>query len=286
MLLAVAAVLAFGGPGVAQEPILEEAKQRELDRLQRRVGSFASGEATVYAGTLAATESQLGRTGKTLPEGPVVAALEERVSLPGGGVGVRLTVVSAKHDLWLRLSQSTDEAGITQVTRLRPLHGSPGITASCGGCLADLGKRPETIRLDRVEALGRLRDIANTRFRIELSGRLERVPPSGLKLDDLERLDPGLEAFLRGEVIAFERRGSEGVQRVEGEIRSRVAPPPHSTPETRCERVTRYAAERFVDLNDLGRFGVRDVEVLGREICCLDHDAHGEAEQCSQEEGR
>ncbi len=295
-LLAAAALTAGVAPGLAQGPagsvpppaesLLEEARQRQLARLERSVGRYARGEAAVYTGTLEATDRVFGRAAKRLPLGPVVASLEERASLPGGGIGTVLTVVSARHGLWLRLGQSGDEPGVTRVTRLRPLHGSPGIAASCGGCLAGLGTRPGTIRLDRFEAVGRLGDVGGTEFGVEISGRLERVPPEELELADVEPLAPDLEAFLDGEFEGFTRRGGEAVRRVESELRSPVPPPPRSPPETGCERVTRYAAERFVDLADLGRFGVRDVAVLSTEICCMDISAHGEPERCSPEGSR
>ena len=264
--------------------VLEQARQRELDRLHLRIGRFASGEVAVYAGKLAATELRAGREERTLREGPVVAALEDHERLPGGdGPEVTLTVVSARHDLWLRLGQPRDEPGVTRSTLLRPMRASAGITGSCSGCLADLRKRPRTVRPERFVAVGRLRDVRGTEFRVELSGRLEHVPPAELKLADLELLDPGLEPFLQGEVQDFTREGDEGILRVEGRIRQRVPPHPGSPPHTRCERVTRYSAERFVDLADLTRFGVRDVRILGTEICCLDHDSHGESEECSAE---
>lgn len=292
-LLAAAALAAGAAPGLAQGPagsgpppaeaLLEEARQRELDRLERSVGRYARGEAAVYAGTLEVTDRAFGRPGKRLPRGPVVASLEERASLPWGGTGIVLTVVGAQHGLWLRLGQSGDDPGVTRVTRLRPLHGSPGIAASCGGCLDDLGTRPGTIRFDRFEAVGRLGDLGGTEVRVEISGRLDLVPPAELELAEVEPVAPDLEAFLDGESEGFTRRGGEGVRRVEGELRSRVPPPRRSPPETECERVTRYAAERFVDLADLGRFGVRDVELLGTEICCMDNSAHGDAERCSPE---
>jgi hypothetical protein len=297
VLLAATLCMLFGAlPGDAQDDVRErpatgastpytsvdeEVRQQELERLEHRVGRFASGEVTVYAGDLRAEERRFGRAGETLPRGRVVAALEQRAD----GSGHHLTVVSTEHGLWLRLAQSADAPGVTRVTGLRPLHGSPGITAECGGCLTELGEAPETIRLEHFSASGRLRDAAGTPFRVELSGRLERIAPSALELADLEPLDAGLDGFLRGEP-AFERRGGEGVQTVRGELRRRVEPPPGSPSQMRCQQVTHYAAERFVDLADLGRSGVREVDVLGREICCFDHDAHGVEEQCSEEGGR
>lgn len=163
------------------------------------------------------------------------------------------------------------------------MRATAGVTGSCRGCLADLVARPQTVRLDRFVAVGKFRDALGTEFRVELSGRLERVPPDELKLADLEVLNPGLEPFLRDEVQGFTRAGGEGIRRVERQLRQRVPPPEGSPPQTRCERVTHYSAERFVDLADLSRVGVRDPRILGTEICCLDHDSHGESEECSAE---
>jgi hypothetical protein len=288
--LAVGASLGLGGShGSAQDSYAgtragaeELARQRELDRLKLRVGRFVSGDAVVFTGELSATE-RLDRAGmRSLPRGRVVASLVDRQGITGATTpGVELTVVSPEHGLWLRLSQSFDEPGVTRVTRLRPRRASPGVTGSCRGCLADLAERPGTLELDRVVATGRLRDGLGTPFRVELSGRLERVPPDELQLADLETLDPGLRASLRDDDRPFSRYGDEAVLRVEGELRQRVEPPPGSPPQTRCERVTRYSAERFVDLSDLGRFGVRGLEILGIELCCLDHDSHGGSEECS-----
>lgn len=294
-----AAVGALGlgvGPGAAREevagfpgpagPVLELARRQELERLEVRIGRFVSGAVAVYAGTLEATEHRAGREERRLPEGRVVAALEEHERLPGGGgPGVSLTVVSVRHGLWLRLDQPRDEPGVTRSTLLRPILASPGITGSCRGCLADFSRRPRTLRLERFAAAGRLRDARGTGFRVELAGRLEPVPPAELALSDLEALDPGLEPRLRDEDRDFTPAGGEGVLRVERRLRQRVPPPAGAPPAMRCDRVVRYAAERFVDLADLSRFGVRELRILGTEICCLNHDLHGEAERCTAEAG-
>jgi len=282
-------------PGAAQDPVVSSSKpvervlklvrQRELDQLHLRIGRFTSGEAAVFVGELKATERGTGLESRTLPRGRVVASLVRREKPPESkGSGGTLTAVSARHDLWLRLSQSPDEPGVTRSTLLRPMRATAGVTGSCRACLADLGERPQTLGLDRFVAVGRLRDALGTEFRVELSGRLERVPPNELKLPDLEVLNPGLEHFLRDEVQGFTREGGEGIRRVERQLRQRVPPPEGSPPQTRCERVTHYSAERFVDLADLSRFGVRDPRILSTEVCCLDHDSHGESEECSAEE--
>lgn len=288
--LAAGAALGLGGaPGSAQDPtaaspagVEELARQRELDRLERRVGRFVSGEAAVYEGELAATEHGARSRARRLPRGRVVASLAAGPGVPGATApGVELTVVSADHGLWLRLRQPSDEPGVTRVTRLRPLRATAGIAGSCRGCVADLGERPRTLDLDRVAAVGTLRDALGTPFRVELAGRLDRIPPGELDLADLEALNPGLGAALSGEDRPFTRYGDEAVLRVEGAIRQRVEPRRGSPPQTRCEGVTRYSAERFVNLADLRRFGVRSLEILGTEVCCLDHDSHGGSEECS-----
>lgn len=268
-------------PASAQEgSVLDRARQQERERLQHRIGRFASGEATVYEGELTATVFDDGIPSQRLPRGRVVASLESR------GDGTALTVVSREFGLWLRLHQSEDEPRVIHATRLRPLRGSPGVTASCRFCLADLRQAPPVLDFARFVATGRLSDPLGTPFRVELSGRLEAVPAGDLRLADVEVLNPGLEAFLEGESEGFQEYGGEGVRRVERQIRERVPPPEDAPPQTRCERVIHYAAERFVDLKKLGRFGVRDLEILRTEICCLDHDSHGESEQCSAEEAR
>ena len=298
----IATRLAVGGclglsaiQGVAQGPtavgrdgdgdLVELARQQELRRLHQRIGRFVSGEAAVYTGELEAAEHRTGSRPEILPRSPVVASLTEGEALPGRrGPGVVLTVVWPGRELWLRLDQSPDEPGVTRTTRWRPVRASAGVSGSCRGCLGDLSERPRDLELHRLTAGGRLRDSLGTKFRVELSGRLERVPADALSLAELEVLEAGLEASLRDDGGPFTRHRGEGVQRVEGRLRQLVPPPPGSPPQTRCERVTRYSAERFVDLADLGRFGVRDLKILGTEVCCLDHDSHGGAEECFPEE--
>ncbi len=277
-------------PGISQTPVgtadnvLELARSQQLDQLQRQIGRFVSGGQAIYEGKLSATERGTGRRELTLPMGRVVASLVAHDRAPGAnGPGVILTVVSAGQGLWIRLSQLSEQPGVTWSTLLRPLAATAGSTASCSGCLADLSTQPQTLAFDRFVAVGRLRDIRGSKFLVEVSGRLERVPSTRLRLADLEALNPGLESVLRDEVTGFTRRGGEGVRRVERQLRHLVPPPQPSAPQTRCERVTHYSAERFVDLADLSRYGVRDLRIVGTEICCLDHDSHGELEQCTAE---
>ena len=132
-------------------------------------------------------------------------------------------------------------------------------------------------------AVGNLHDQRNSTFRIQLTGHLKRLPPSALRLEQLEVLNPGIDSYLHDETEAFERVASEGVRNVERHIRQRVPPTTGAPPQTRCERDTRYTAERFVDLADLSQFGVRKITILGQRVCCLDHDSHGGSEECTKE---
>jgi hypothetical protein len=264
--------------------VLEQARARQLEQLHRSIGRFVTGEAVLYAGELAVTERRRGTGARRLPVGRVVAALtrdEARSGEPAGGF--TLTIVSADGDGWLRLRQDPEEPGVTRSTPLRPVRATASLAASCAGCLDDLSARPPVLAFRRFTAVGPAGAAAGGELRIELSGTLSRVEPGDLRLADLERLDPGFEALLADEAEPFTRRGDEATRRVEREIRELAPTPPGAPPQTRCERVTRYSAERFVDLKDLGRYGVRDLTLLGTEICCFDHGGHGGDHECTPE---
>lgn len=230
-------------------------------------------------GELKATERGTGPEERTLPRGRVVASLVDRERLPGSkGPGDP----HGGHRPSRPLAPSQSVSGRARDHPVHPAAADAGYRGS-HRLLPWLPRRPRGATADGAVGPIRGRDALGTEFRVELSGRLERVPPGELKLADLEVLNPGLEPFLRDEVQGFTRAGGEGIRRVERQLRQRVPPPEGSPPQTRCERVTHYSAERFVDLADLSRVGVRDPRILGTEICCLDHDSHGESEECSAE---
>jgi hypothetical protein len=260
------------------------ARQQELDQLRRSVGRYAAGQADVYIGEIELKQRGEGQNELQFPFGRVVAALiRSKADRNSTSSGATLTIVSPVRGLWLRISQSSTSPGATFSTLLRPLRSNAGTVGSCHNCFPDLLRRPERITLERFAAVGTLHDRFNSTFRIQLQGQLKRLPPGELRLEYLEVLEPGLESYLRDEAAGFTRSAGEGVRIVERNIRQRIKPPDGAPPQTRCERVTRYTAQRFVDLADLGRFGVRNITVLGSRICCLDHDSHGGAEECTRE---
>jgi hypothetical protein len=267
--------------------VLEQARARQLEQLHLTIGRFVTGEAAVYEGELAVTERRRGRGARRLPGGRVVAALI-RDEARSGELSDRftLTIVSADHAGWLRLSQSPAEPGVTRSTPLRSVRATASLAASCADCLDDLSARPPVLPFRRLTAVGPPGGAAGADLRIEISGSLLRVEPDDLRLADLERLDPGFEALLEDEAEPFTRRGDEAIRRVEREIRELAQTPPDAPPQTRCERITRYSAERFVDLTDLRSYGVRDLTLLGTEICCFDHGGHGGDHECTREGGR
>lgn len=269
------------------EQLIEQARTRELEQLRLRVGRFTSGEVPVYAGTLRAASAGRGAGIVKLPQSRVIAFIEERESLgarPGGGVA--LTIVSSEHELWLELSQSTADPGTTHCTRVRPVRASAGLTGSCSGCLADLATRPEVLELYALVATGRVRGPFGPELRVTVNGRLERLPASRLRLEDLEPLNPGFQAFLDDEATPFERRGREGIRLVARALEQEAPVPARTPPEARCDRITHYSAERFVNLDELGQFGVRQLKILGAEVCCIDHEVHGQGPECVPEEPR
>jgi hypothetical protein len=288
VLLAAAALMALAAIAPAQVSYdLERAEQNELERLQLGIGRFASGEFAVYTGELVAVSGLPGSERRTLPRGAVVAALRKHDRLAGrSGSGLTLTVASAGGERWIRLSQAASEPGVTRTNRPRSRSSSGGVTASCRRCLVDLSRQPESIELDRLTFHGKLSDRLASDFRVELSGHLERVPATDVDFSQIEVLEVALEPELRGELAGFSRSDGEATRRVERELRERLRPPAGGPSRRRCDRVTRYSAERFVDLSYPGRFGVRGIEILGTEICCLDVDAHGEDARCTLEEPR
>lgn len=272
-------------PQATYRDVVDLARQQELDQLRRIVGRFVSEQADVYVGEIEARHRGEGLTEVRLPTTRVVAALDRSPSEDSRSTAA-LTIVSPTHGLWLRLSQSSASPAATYSTLLRPLRANAGIVGSCRNCFPELLRRPEWITMDRFMAAGELNDRFSSPFRIEVRGELRRLPPGELRLEDLEALRPDLESYLRDEAEGFSRADGEGVRVVERQIRQRVEPPEDAPPQTRCERVTRYTAERFVDLADLGRFGVRNIRVLGSQICCVDHDDHGGSEVCTREGAR
>lgn len=275
--------------------ILGQARSQELEQLQLRIGRFASGEAAVYQGEIVVTERPGGPGARRLRRGRVVAALVTHEPSPDRSEAeTTLTIVATEDDLWLRLGQSSREPGLTRSSRLRSTRTTTRFAASCTACLDDLAARPQAVRFRRFAAVGMQGAPHRAPVRVEISGRLERVEPADLELSDVEHLNPGFDAFLEGENQPFTRsdddgargdgaHGDEAIQRVEREVRTLVEPPVDAPPQMRCERITRYVAERFVDPADLNRFGVRDLSIVGAQTCCLDHGGHGGDEVCTEE---
>lgn len=267
--------------------VIKLAREQELDELNRLIGRYVSGHADVYIGELEAIQSGTGGHALRLSPGPVVGALTRTFPSDSDEFDASsLIVVSPANGLWLRLTQSSDNPDVTFATLIRPRRANAGVVGSCRRCFPNLRQRPAYISLPRFMAVGNLRDRRDSTFRVQLKGHLKRLPPGALRLDQLEVLNPGISSYLRKEAEPFKRVAGEGVRKVERHIRQTVPPAAGAPPQTRCELDTRYTAERFVDLADLSRFGVRKITILGQRTCCLDHDDHGGSEECTKEQTR
>jgi hypothetical protein len=264
--------------------VIKLAREQELDQLNRLIGRYVTGRADVYVGELQASQSGTDLDALQLPTGPVVGALTRKFSSDSNERDTSsLIIVGLADGFWLRVTQNPAEPNVTFLTLIRPPRANAGVVGSCRQCFPNLRQRPAYISLPRIMAVGNLHDQRNSTFRIQLTGHLKRLPPSALRLEQLEVLNPGIDSYLHDETEAFERVASEGVRNVERHIRQRVPPTTGAPPQTRCERDTRYTAERFVDLADLSQFGVRKITILGQRVCCLDHDSHGGSEECTKE---
>jgi hypothetical protein len=246
----------------------------EREWLEYEIGRFSSGRLPVFAGDVKVT--QRDRQEITVVEGSALATLSPDSPHT-------LTIMFPDPQRWLRLTQHPDRPDATDVTRLRALHANSGVSASCADCIAPFADLAGEALFLRLAAEGELLDTRRSRFVIEVAGDLRRIPPRALRLDQLLQLSPDMATWRRRPDAPLRRRGGEAIRDVAAVLRQRAPAPGGDTVRFTCTHETRYTARHFVDLDDLTRFGVRDMTLGDTETCCVDHDRHDGSPVCNGE---
>jgi hypothetical protein len=249
----------------------------EREWLEHEIGRFASGRFTVLAGDLKVT--QRDQKEMTVVEGPALATLSPEAPRA-------LTIVFPDPPRWLRLTQDPATPEVTDVTRLRALHANTGVSARCEDCIAAFADLAEEDLFLRLAAEGELLDAARSRFMVDVAGYLRRIPPEALSLDQLLPLIPDVGSWRRRPDAPLRRRGGQAIRDVSAVLRQPAPAPGGDTARFTCTHETRYTARHFVDLNDLTRFGVRDVRLGDTELCCVNHDRHDGSKICNGEDAQ
>lgn len=250
------------------------AQEMEREWLEHEFGRFASGRFAVFSGELKVR--QRDREKITIEEGLALATLYP-------GVTHTLTIVFPDSQRWLRLTQKADRPDLTYVTRLRALNANTGVSATCKDCmtlLADLHGRDLLIRF---AAEGELLDVTRSRFVVETVGHLRRIPPETLRLDQILPLGPDIATWRRRPNAPLIPQGREAIRDIANVLRHPAPSPNGNTVRFTCNYETRYTAQHFVNLNDLTRFGVRNLALGDTDLCCVDHALHDGSKTCTEE---
>jgi hypothetical protein len=116
---------------------------------------------------------------------------------------------------------------------------------------------------------------------VGLTGKIQRVNPSKLTIGLLENLNT--ETPLSRRDPPFQGNGIFATRRITQMIRIPVGSAADAEPQTSCDIVASYTAEHFVNPSDLTQFGVRNVEIQSKRMCCTDNDSHTGIESCLEE---
>ncbi len=246
----------------------------EQARLEHEIGRFSSGRDTVFSGEMKVT--QRDRDQIVVAEGKVLAVLSRSSPLT-------LTIVFPETQRWLQLTQTRSNPSVTDVTRLRARHANTGISATCTDCITSFASLKVGPLFVRLAAEGEVLDVARSRFVVQAAGYLERTPPKALRLNQVLSLRPDIASWLSRPNEPFQTRGRQAIRNVATVLRRRAPAPGGDTARYTCTFETRYTAQHFVNLNDLTRYGVRNLALGDTDLCCVDHALHDGSKICDRE---
>ncbi len=290
----------FESPASEGERVFNAVLETHLEQLDRWVGRYARGDVPLYSGSVSASDTggalwfwggdgaldDTGVLATVLPEN-VLSILRSDDRYARGPARV-LRIVSTAERKTLAFYQTDDAPGFTWSTPI-VAHESPwprwsAPPVECVDCAPDLWAPGDTLTLDRFRAERRYHVHVDNNLRHEslevhdwadlevlVSAELTRVPAGEITFSQIVDVSAPnadvLEEFRLVDgtwVRAIEATLSESAPLPEG----RALDPPD--PEWwRCTRTTDYEAEQYVDAACLGRYGLRDVRVVGTpETCC------------------
>jgi hypothetical protein len=236
-------------------PLQQQAESEALAALDKYVGVYLRGDATVYRGTLSAQDNQGvlhessgspdGGTlhNQTIPSGPAVAAL----TIASGTATLTVHSVNAyKH---IVLTQEVKDSSTTNIGIILAEGAAGGNSGSCAGCVPGFTARPQTISFSGVNVSqvvnlnGRSKDRS---LHISATASLELVTPCGIQFSDLAALNANSG-------LLFQPRGDEYVAVVTGGGYTWTGPHNYYT-------YKQYTLELYVSATNLASYGVRNFE--------------------------
>ena len=245
-------------PAPAGASMQAQVEAQALGGLYSLIGEYLSGDASVYRGTLSATDNKTAVYGGSVPNGQVsgatsIAALwfapvsssdfyTDHPPRAKGESGVFVThwddgkahmifeQLASDKTTWVT-QVDTDEIGV--------------LDSTCSDCAPDFWTRPATMAFD-LAATGSQPGFGEP-IQITAKASFTKAEPCTIQLSDLELLDtwfgansPGL-ALLSG----FKLEGGEWVQHYQGTF---------DVPSGRCQEQTNYTIDLYFDPNDLGQY--------------------------------
>jgi len=272
------AVPAPAAPGASPEQQANAAELRSLDFL---VGRFLRGDVAVYRGTarakdnasvLANTEVYGPRPDGEIPQGPAIALLEVREASGGDwnpprqgtqGASAYLVVHGLPADRHVIFEQPASTPGLTEVSLLSGIATTASLVTSCTDCGPQLLGVPPTIAFTDLTAAGTVSvfmgyagqggGYVDVTAQVVASVDLEKAPICSLQFDDLVVLDSATGPNqIDATMSSFSRVGGEMIRQSGGSVTVGGAEP--------CPLVQSYTMDVFIDLADLGHYGIRNFQ--------------------------
>ncbi|MEM1143753.1 MAG: hypothetical protein AAGI88_14320 [Pseudomonadota bacterium] len=254
--------------------IKDDVTAHEQAWLDYEIGHFASGRETVFTGPVTVVQRDHSEISKL--EGQALASL----SL---GETATLTIVFPEHRRWIRLTQDSQALGVTRITRQRPFNTNPGINASCSDCAPDLFGLETSPLFLRLGADGISLNKLRTAFRMEVSGYLEPIRASELRLEEVLMLRPDIGAAHHRPESSFRLDHGQAVREVSKVFKRRVPPQESRAGEYSCYSLTPYMARHVLNTADLSNIRVEGVSLGQTTRCCVGHAAHDATRVCRRE---
>jgi hypothetical protein len=264
--------------GTTSESMVRSQWLHELDSL---IGQYLRGDVLVYRGRVKANDNTSAiyaasgaspEPDQSIAEGAALARLEYRPSTgsdyiapltaPAGDVAILVVhgVTESKHIVF---SQAKANPSITEASTIGADNAFITLRTSCTGCAPSFWSKPDAIDFDLTTTgtLTVFQGIAgqgghdvDVPLRMTASANLTVAPPCSIGFDDLKVLDtvegPNEGAADLG-LQSFHRLGNEMVFHTSGSINGGAT-------TGRCFLSTPYSIDLFVNLDDLGDYGVRN----------------------------
>jgi hypothetical protein len=262
-------------PSAPSATLIEASALADLDF---SVGRYLRGDVVAYrgeanvqdnAGVIGDAAQKPTITDGTFPEGPVMAGLEFRPARPSdyspfrpnvSGDVAFLSLSSALAHKQVTLSQALTDPSLTEASQI-----GGGLVSACTSCAPNLWSRPKAIVLDDMTTSGVFSVLPPSGPAVDVtlhtlvSARLTFAPPCSLSYDELVVLNG---SRLNGAIPPFQQEGSEMVQHISTHVPARYI-------GGACVDDTPYTMDVFIDLTDLGHYGVRNLNFGPPNIVCV-----------------